>query len=111
MSALILHHYPSSPFAQKIRSVLGFKQLAWKSVIIPSISPKPDLVALTGGYRKTPVLQVGADIYCDTALICDVLEHIQPEPVLYPPHLKGVSRVFAQWADSTLFWASMAYNL
>lgn len=59
MSALILHHYPSSPFAQKIRSVLGFKQLAWKSVIIPSISPKPDLVALTGGYRKTPVLQVG----------------------------------------------------
>ena len=111
MSALILHHYPSSPFAQKIRSVLGFKQLAWKSVIIPSISPNPDLVALTGGYRKTPVLQVGADIYCDTALICDVLEHIQPEPVLYPPHLKGVSRVFAQWADSTLFWASMAYNL
>lgn len=111
MSALILHHYPSSPFAQKIRSVLGFKQLAWKSVIIPSISPKPDLVALTGGYRKTPVLQVGADIYCDTALICDVLEHIQPEPVLYPPHLKGVSRVFAQWADSTLFWAAMAYNL
>ena len=40
-----------------------------------------------------------------------MLEHIQPEPVLYPPHLKGVSRVFAQWADSTLFWASMAYNL
>ncbi len=68
-------------------------------------------MALTGGYPKTPVLQVGADIYCDTALICDVLEHIQPEPVLYPPHLKGVSRVFAQWADSTLFWASMAYNL
>ena len=111
MSALILHHYPTSPFAQKIRSVLGFKQLAWKSVIIPSVSPKPDLVALTGGYRKTPVLQVGADIYCDTALICEVLEHTQPDPVLYPPHLKGVARVFAQWADTTLFWASMAYNL
>jgi glutathione S-transferase len=30
---------------------------------------------------------------------------------LYPPHLKGVSRVFAQWADTTLFWAAMAYNL
>jgi glutathione S-transferase len=73
--------------------------------------PKPDVVALTGGYRKTPVLQVGADIYCDSALICDVLEHVQPEPALYPLQLKGVSRVFAQWADSTLFWASMAYNL
>ena len=64
-----------------------------------------------GGYRRTPFLQVGADIYCDTALICDVLEHVQPEPTLYPPHLKGVSRVFAQWADTTLFWAAMAYNL
>jgi glutathione S-transferase len=57
------------------------------------------------------VLQVGADIYCDTALICDVLEHVRPEPPLYPPHLKGVCRIFAQWADSTLFWAAMAYNL
>jgi glutathione S-transferase len=111
MTKLILHHYPSSPFAEKIRSVLGFKNLAWKSVIIPSVMPKPDVVALTGGYRKTPILQIGADIYCDTALICNVLEHEQPEPVLFPPHLKGVARVFAQWADSTLFWAAMAYNL
>jgi hypothetical protein len=73
--------------------------------------PKPDVLALTGGYRKTPVLQVGADIYCDSALICDVLEHVQPDPPPLPPHLKGVARVFAQWADTTLFWAAMAYNL
>ncbi|WP_343589122.1 glutathione S-transferase family protein [Paracidovorax wautersii] len=108
---LILHHYPSSPFSEKIRLALGMKQLAWKSVIVPSVAPKPDVVALTGGYRRTPFLQVGADVYCDTALICDVLEHTQPEPPLYPPHLKGVARVFAQWADTTLFWAAMAYNL
>lgn len=110
-SALILHHYPSSPFSEKIRLALGYKQLAWKSVIVPSVAPKPDVVALTGGYRRTPFLQVGADIYCDTALIFDVLEHLQPAPTLYPPHLKGVCRVFAQWADSSLFWAAMAYNL
>ena len=111
MTELILHHYPMSPFAEKIRLALGFKRLAWRSVTIPAVMPKPDLVALTGGYRRTPVLQVGADIYCDTALICDVLEHVQPEPMLYPPALRGVARVFAQWADSTLFWASMAYSL
>ena len=111
MTDLILHHYPTSPFSEKIRLILGHKKLAWKSVVIPAIMPKPDVLALTGGYRKTPFLQVGADIYCDSALICDVLEHVQPEPTLYPPHLKGVSRVFAQWADSTLFWAAMAYNL
>ena len=108
---LILHHYPNSPFSEKVRLILGAKRLAWKSVLVPAILPKPDVVALTGGYRKTPFLQVGADIYCDTALIADVLEHVQSEPTLYPPHLKGVSRVFAQWADSTLFWAAMGYNL
>lgn len=111
MTELILHHYSMSPFAEKIRLALGYKRLGWRSVIIPAVMPKPELVALTGGYRRTPVLQVGADIYCDTALICDVLEHVQPEPMLYPPALRGVARVFAQWADSTLFWASMAYSL
>ena len=110
MNDLILHHYASSPFSEKIRLVLGYKKLAWHSVFVPAIMPKPDVVALTGGYRRTPVLQVGADIYCDTALICDVLEHVQPEPALYPPPLKGVSRIFAQWAESSLFWAAMAYN-
>ena len=111
MPELILHHYPSSPFSEKIRLALGFKRLTCKSVLVPAIMPKPDVVALTGGYRRTPILQSGADIYCDTALICDVLEHVQPEPTLYPPALKGVSRVFAQWADTTLFWAAMAYSL
>jgi glutathione S-transferase len=57
------------------------------------------------------VLQIGADIYCDTALICDVLEHIQPTPALYPTAQKGLARTLAQWADSTLFWAAMGYNL
>ena len=111
MPDLILHHYPSSPFSEKVRLVLAYKQLAWKSVIIPSILPKPDLQALTGGYRRAPVLQIGADMYCDSALICDVLEHLQPQPTLYPASHKGLARVLAQWADSTLFWAAMAYNL
>ncbi|PSJ19446.1 glutathione S-transferase, partial [Halomonas sp. ND22Bw] len=78
MPDLILHHYATSPFSEKIRLVLGYKKLAWRSVIVPQIMPKPDVLPLTGGYRKTPFLQVGADIYCDTALICDVLEHLQP---------------------------------
>ena len=111
MSALILHHYPTSPFSEKIRLVMGYKRLTWKSVIIPSIMPKPDVIALTGGYRKTPFLQIGSDVYCDSALICDVLEHLQPAPTLYPAQHKGLARVLAQWADSTLFWAAMGYNL
>ena len=110
-TTLILHHYPASPFSEKVRLMLGFKALAWKSVTVPSLMPKPNVQSLTGGYRKTPFLQIGADIYCDTALICTVLEHQQDEPPLYPPPLKGLARTFAQWSDTTLFWAAMAYNL
>jgi glutathione S-transferase len=72
--------------------------------------PKPDLTALTGGYRRTPVMQIGADIYCDTALIADVLEKIAPAPSLYPSSVNGASRIVAQWADSQVFSAAMAYN-
>ena len=111
MADLILHHYPASPFSEKIRLILGYKQLPWKSVIIPNLMPKPDVVALTGGYRKTPFMQIGADIYCDSALICDVLEHLQPTPTLYPEPGKGLARTLAQWADEILFWAAMAHNL
>lgn len=110
MSDIILHHYPNSPFSEKIRLIFGYKGLNWQSVIIPPIMPKPDVVALTGGYRKTPFMQIGADIYCDSALICDVLEKMQPNPTLYPEHQKGAARIIGQWADTTLFWAAMGYN-
>jgi glutathione S-transferase len=107
---LYFHHYPTSPFAEKVRTILGYKGMAWRSVMQPQIMPKPDLVALTGGYRRIPVLQIGNDVVCDTALICDVLEHLQPDHTLYPAGLKGAARTVAQWADSTLFWTAMAYN-
>jgi glutathione S-transferase len=107
---MILHHYPTSPFAEKIRLIFGYKNIAWQGVLIPMVMPKPDLMPLTGGYRKTPVLQIGADIYCDTALICDVLEHMAPAPSLYNAAPKGLVRSLAQWADTLLFPVAMAYN-
>ena len=83
--------------------MLGFKRLAWKSVLIPLIMPKPDVVALTGGYRRTPILQVGADVYCDTALIARVLEELAPAPSFFPQGDTYAVRAAAQFADSTLF--------
>jgi len=103
MSELILHHYPTSPFAEKARLLLGFKGLSWRSVKISPVMPKPDLTALTGGYRKTPVLQVGADIYCDTALIAQRLEREKAAPTLYPEGRELVVAAFAAWADSVVF--------
>ena len=110
MSDLILHHYTMSPFAEKARLMLGFKGLAWRSVMIPAVMPKPDVVALTGGYRKTPVLQIGADVYCDTALIAQVLQSHQPTPSLFPA-TAPMARPLAQWADSVLFWCAVSWAM
>ena len=103
MSELILHHYPTSLFAEKARLLLGFKGLSWRSVKISPVMPKPDLTALTGGYRKTPVLQVGADIYCDTALIARRLEQEKALPAFFPQGQEMITASFAAWADSVVF--------
>ncbi|MBV7553732.1 glutathione S-transferase family protein [Pseudomonas sp. PDM28] len=103
MSELILHHYPTSLFAEKARLLLGFKGLSWRSVKISPVMPKPDLTALTGGYRKTPVLQVGADIYCDTALIARRLEQEKALPAFFPEGQEMITASFAAWADSVVF--------
>lgn len=103
MNEIILHHYPTSPFAEKVRIALGIKGLAWRSVIIPMIMPKPDLMPLTGGYRKTPVMQIGADIYCDTQCILRELERRFPEPSLYRGTDAGTANALAFWSDRSLF--------
>lgn len=69
MAEIILHHYDTSPFSEKPRLLLGLARLSWRSVIQPVIMPKPELTPLTGGYRRIPVMQIGADVYCDTQVI------------------------------------------
>lgn len=103
MSEIILHHYPLSPFAEKVRIALGIKALAWRSVIIPVVMPKPELMPLTGGYRKTPVMQIGADVYCDTQCILRELERRFPEPSLYRGTDAGTANALALWSERSLF--------
>lgn len=103
--SIVLHHYPMSPFAELARVALGLKGLEYRSVTIPSIMPKPGLVALTGGYARTPVLQIGANIYCDTAKIIDALETHAPRPSLYPAPLGDLHRMLASWAGAAQFTA------
>jgi len=62
MTDIILHHYDTSPYSEKVRTGFGLKGLAWASV----------------------ELQIGADIYCDSQLIMRELERRYPTPSFYP---------------------------
>jgi glutathione S-transferase len=108
MTDIILHHYAVSPFAEKVRTILGYKQLAWRSVDIPTVMPKPDLTALTGGYRKTPVMQIGCDVYCDTPLIVRVLDSMFPERPVFHPSQAGIGMPAGRWFDRELFLSVIA---
>jgi glutathione S-transferase len=100
---IILHHFDQSPFSEKIRLIFGLKNITWTSVQISRIMPRPDLMPLTGGYRRTPVMQIGADIYCDTQCIMRELERRFPEPSLLPRGYQGLAWGSAMWTDRPFF--------
>ena len=104
----ILHHYPPSLFSEKIRALFGYLDLEWQSVIIPAIMPRPHLMPLSGGYRKTPILQIGANVYCDTAVIARTLAERAGNDTLYQ-HGFAAERA-ARWADTELFRITVALN-
>jgi glutathione S-transferase len=104
---IIFHNYPSSPFSEKVRVAFGIKGLSWRSVIQPVIMPKPDLIPLTGGYRKIPVMQIGADVYCDSQIILRELERRYPTPSLAPQN-GGAGYALGFWADRQIFQAAVA---
>lgn len=100
MTDPILHHYDASPFSQKAQKLLGIKQLAWHSVEMPMTAPKPELEAITGGYRGTPVLQLGSDVFIDTVAIADALDHFFPQTTALTDETKLFSDAMGLWADS-----------
>ncbi len=104
----ILHHYPASLFSEKIRTLLGYLEFEWQSVVIPAIMPRPHLMPLSGGYRKTPILQIGANVYCDTDIIARTLAHLAGDETVYA-HGFAADRV-ARWADTELFRTTVALN-
>src|SRR5690242_3212676 len=107
MADIILHNFPSSPFSEKVRLVLGMKKLPWRYVEIPSIMPKPDLTPMTGGYRKTPVMQIGADIFCDSQIIIREIDRRFPEPAITSGN-EGLPYAMAFWADRIFFQPTVA---
>ncbi len=108
MSTPILHHYPPSLFSEKVRTLFGYLGIDWQSVIIPAIMPRPHLMPLSGGYRKTPIMQIGANVYCDTEIICRKLAALAGNSSLYAPGF--VAERVARWADTELFRTTVTLN-
>jgi len=103
MADLILHHYPQSPVAQKIRFALGIAGATWLSVDIPRLPPKPLLMPLTAHYRRVPVLQCGADVHCDSQNIIRAIAEAGYADAVFPDGCRGAAMVLAGWTETILF--------
>jgi len=99
----LLHNYPESPYAEKIRVMLGYTRLDWTSVDVPPLPPRPSLDPALGGYRRIPVMQDGADYYCDTALIADEIAHRTKMPELSPRNADEGAKAFLEHAEGDIF--------
>lgn len=106
MSDLILHHYAMSPFSEKIRAMLGYTQLPWQSVITREMPPRPHLDdILVGGYRKIPVAQQGADVFCDSRIISSEIAALSGKSELALEHCSDAIQQFVQHTDLDVFFA------
>jgi glutathione S-transferase len=107
MQDFIIHHYPQSPVSEKIRIAMGLKNIAWRSVEQNRLPDRPELLAMTGGYRRLPVLQIGADIYCDSQVIFREIERRRPEPTFFPNKEYGLPFALSRWTDGAMFDLAM----
>lgn len=116
---VVLFGYESSAFTWKVRLALRLKQIPYTFVTVESMMPRPKLrQAFNLTYRRIPVLAIGRDVYCDTSLICDALEHYYPEadghPSLFPVTADGrdhssIMRGFAAyWVGAPFYRATCA---
>lgn len=100
MPDIILHNYKLSTYAAKARMILNYKRIPWRHVETPMVMPKPDLVALTGGWRMAPVLQIGADVFVDSKVVARQLEAIEPTPTLHPFSAPAEEWALSAWIES-----------
>ena len=111
MSKVILHHYPLSPYSEKVRLALGLKGVTWNSVEIPIWTPRPKLTPMTGGYRRTPILQVGAEFYCDTLHILRAVEELGISGSLYPKNQEGLAKALGWWIEKGSFMNAVCLTI
>lgn len=106
-NSIILHHYDASPYAEKIRLMFGLTQTRWQSLLSPAWPPRPNVDPLSGGYRRIPIAQIGADIFCDTALIAQEVAQLTRHASLDPSTIEGESRSLMKQAEREAFFAAI----
>ncbi|KUJ24252.1 uncharacterized protein LY89DRAFT_776399 [Mollisia scopiformis] len=104
----ILLYHLGSPLSKRIIWYLALRGIPYIQCMQPRILPRPDLARLGINYRRIPILSIGRDVYLDTRLILQKLEHLHPSKprlaALATPEHRAIEHLLEVLAiDSGLF--------
>lgn len=98
-----LYDNPFSPFARKVRMVLGYKEIPYDLIDALRHDQREALEA-ANPRAEVPVLEDGDVVVCNSADIIAYLEHRYPEHPVYPadPAARVAARAWERLSDTTV---------
>ena len=103
MGDINLYQYTISPFTEKVRRVLTFKQLKWNPIEC-HYEDKTNLRAITKGqWLRVPVAEWDGEVVWNSADIIRWIDKKVPERSVILDNARGLCDIIDQWADNTLF--------
>ncbi|EKU99303.1 glutathione S-transferase [Leptolyngbya sp. PCC 7375] len=98
-----LHQFEASHYCEKVRLILDYKQLPYKTVeVMPGVG-QVELYRLSG-QRQVPVLKDGATVIADSTAIATYLDETYPERPVLPADgaMRGLCLMLEDWADESM---------
>jgi len=98
-----LYGVNASPFVRKVRVVLAEKGVPYDHEPVMPGSTDPEYRKMSP-LGKIPALRDGDRAFSDSSVICQYVERLHPEPVLYPDDPYEFARAlwFEEYADTAL---------
>ncbi|MEM9161821.1 MAG: glutathione S-transferase family protein [Cyanobacteria bacterium P01_F01_bin.4] len=100
---LELYTFEASHYSEKIRLVLDYKQLPYKTIEVTPGVGQVDLYRISG-QRQVPVLKDGSTVVPDSTAIAKYLDQTYPDRPLIPTAAKqrGLCLMMEAWADESI---------
>lgn len=100
---LELYQFEASHYCEKVRLILDYKQLPYKTVEVSPGIGQVDLYRLSG-QRQVPVLKDGATVVADSSAIALYLDETYPDRPVLPADgaMRGLCLMLEDWADESI---------
>ena len=108
VAEIVFYDWPYSPFCMKVRDILEFKGLEYRTV-----NPLAARGVLKRrGTGKVPAVQIDGVFITDSTDIALALDKRFPEPPLFPSSSRerGLCQALEDWADESLYFTALFYR-